>query len=726
MSPKLRNFYYIIFFLSASFYTTTVAGQNWRWVVNATGNHQYSDADRDIAVDNVGTQFVAGYFTETLQLGAFTLENPDDYYSDMYLAKIDSGGRVIWAKAIELGSSYAGYMGICLGDSNNIFLTGSKDGRVFVSKYDSSGALQWNSNINSKWYGYGSDIAVNQNDEVYISAAQSGNGLVAKLNYDGELQWFHSIVGCHSNGAMANDLAVDRLGNCYMAGSFECDSIIVGNYILRKQIGYAATYVVKYLPNGTVSWANAPVGQTNATPQIALSPKGSHLILSGGLTSDLTFDGLATVTPYLTTPSSYLAQYDTSGKPLWAKRLEIYKAAPADIVLDYDDNIYFGGVSFGNWGGTEMDFHIAKYNPVGEVVYQQDVLAGWEELYGLDIDNNGNSYLVGHTDVLGLGMVGEGYVNANSVFAAKVNTGGTTRRRPGRPSVDHRITVCKGGKVPQLHAGGTNIRWYKDQELTQLLASTAAYQPTIITTDTFYVTQTTGNITSWPKQVIVYFSTITPFEIVTQQDSLYAPKDSNYAYQWYRDSIPLADSVGGQLQGIRPATMGKYTVLVNDRGCKQQASTFFYFDKCPGGVDSFVSNIAGFRYAWEVSANGGASYYPLVNNGNYAGVTTRTLTIKNYPTAWRNYLYRCLVTEFYSNYSHAYQLLFQTKWTGAVDHNWGNAGNWSCGAVPDMFTDILIGTGEVVIQSDAEARSVRVINGATLTVNEGATLRVVK
>src|SRR5687768_16793079 len=83
-----------------------LAAQQWQWVINAGGNHQYSDADRDIAADHNGIQFIAGYFTQTLTLGTFTLVNPDDYYSDMYLAKVDSSGTVTWAKTIELGSTY--------------------------------------------------------------------------------------------------------------------------------------------------------------------------------------------------------------------------------------------------------------------------------------------------------------------------------------------------------------------------------------------------------------------------------------------------------------------------------------------------------------------------------------------------------------------------------------------------------------------------------------------
>jgi hypothetical protein len=719
MPLKLQHLLSFAIFLTSVFYSSEVTAQSWRWVVNADGNNQ--NANADIAVDNTGTQFIAGYFQKTLTLGDFTLESPDDYYSDLFLAKIDSGGRVIWAKAFELGKVYNNHIGICLGDSNNIYVTGSDDGKIFAAKYDSSGVLQWKSFIDAdNSYGYGTDIAVNQNEEVYISVQENYGAMVAKLSYDGQVLWFNRVEGCHSNGVVANELAVDRLGNCYVTGPFNCDSIIIGSNILYNDSFYGTSYVAKYTPDGEVAWAKGIGGRTGENPQIAISALGNKILLANWFDGPITFDENTTVSPYITGPGSYLAQYDSSGHFLWAKNGSFFRSSPNDIAMDYDENIYLSGRN--SDGGTNS-FHWLKYNSNGDLVNSIDLLPGL--CSGIDMDNNGNNYLVGTTTQRGLDIFEPDYSLSNSVFVAKLYTGGTTKKLINKPEIDRITTVCKGGVAPSsLYAEGENIQWYKDKELKNLLASTASYSPTLTTTDTFYVTQTINGIASWPKQVIIYFSTIPDFDIKHQQDSLYAPKDANYAYQWFRDSIPLADSVGGKLHGIKPAKLGKYTVVVNDRGCPKTASTFFYFDKCAGGVDSFQSNLSGYRYSWEVSTDGGQTFSSLVNNGNYTGVTTRTLTIKNIPVAWQKNLYRCLVN--WTVYSNSYQLLFQSKWTGAVDNNWSNAGNWSCGLVPDIHTDILIGMGAVVIQSDAEARSVRIIDGATLTVMNGAKLTVIR
>jgi hypothetical protein len=252
MLLKKKYVLLISFFLLLFTNPQTVSAQEWKWVINALGNNQYSNPDRDIAVDNDGTQFIAGYFTDTLSLGSFTLVNPDDYYSDMYLAKIDSSGNIIWAQSFDLGSTYNEAMGICIDDSNNIFLTGALNGKIFVKKYDSSGLMVWNSNISEQnFYGYGRDIGVDQYENVYVTGEENGSSVVAKLSMDGNYQWSTIIQGCNSNGAWGNDLVVDRLGNCYMAGGFSCDSVIVGSTILRRAADpWGRSFLVKYSAAG--------------------------------------------------------------------------------------------------------------------------------------------------------------------------------------------------------------------------------------------------------------------------------------------------------------------------------------------------------------------------------------------------------------------------------------------------------------------------------------------
>jgi len=603
------------FFLMLFINLQSTLAQQWKWVINGSGNHQYSDADRDIAVDNNGNQFIAGYFTKTLTLGSITLISPDDYYSDMFVARIDSGGNVIWAKMIDLGTTYNEAMGLSLDDSSNIYLTGAYNGKIFVSKYDSSGSLKWNSDILQKsLYGYGRDISVDQYENIFITGEQDGSAIVAKLNRDGIFQWSSKLQGCNSNGAWGNDLAVDRLGNCYVAGGFNCDSLKVGNTVLRKASWQPYTFLVKYSPEGEVIWVKMPVGGTNEIPQVALTDSG-YVILAGTFSQQIVFNNSITVTPYIYGQSSFIATYDTAGNVIWARNGTKYESTPRDIVADHDGNIYLGGTRFGNYGGTYMDFHLIKYNSDGDTVYTRDVLGGDEYLYGLDIDNSGNNYLVGHADVKGLGVIEPAYMNPYSVYVGKFNTGSTTSKRPNKPLIERNFVVCYGTNLPSLFAKGNSINWYKDSLLKDLIASGNNYLPNITKTDTLYVTQTVNNIQSWPKQIIINISNLTSFSIEERNDSLLAPNSASYTYQWYLDNVPLNDSIGGKKQTIKVFKTGTYKVIVTDNiGCSKDAS---YTVSPPTNLKFAATKDghSGLIY-WEVAKEADIKEFELEKTGN--------------------------------------------------------------------------------------------------------------
>lgn len=639
MSLKSKIILSFIIFSISNFCSKTASAQRWSWVVNATGSSQYSDSDRDIAVDNNGNQFIAGYFTKTLTLGSITLNSPDDYYSDMFLAKIDSSGLVIWAKAFDLGTTYNEAVGICLDDSNNIYLTAARNGKLFVSKFDSTGALQWDSNISGKnIYGYGRDIALDQFENVFITGNEGGSSIVAKLNRNGSYLWSSIVKGCHSNGAWGNDLAVDRLGNCYMAGGFDCDSVQVGHTILRRVNDWGArTFLVKYSSNGEVMWVNMPDGRTNSIPQVALTDSGS-VILAGSFDFQLTFNNQITVPPYIYGLSSFIAKYNTEGNLIWARNGTKYESIPRDMITDVDGNIYLGGTRFGNWGGTEMDFHLIKYNPAGDTIYTRDVLPGHEYLYGLDIDNFGNTYLVGHANVQGLGVIGTGYTNPYSVYAAKFNTGSKTRRRPNKPFIEKTFIVCAGNNAPALFAPGANVRWYKDGLLENLLSSGNSYTPNFTKTDTLYVTQTVDNIQSWPKQVIIYFSTLSDFSIEHKGDSLFAPASGNYTYQWYWDSTAIIEADGGNQPVIKPINHGIYKVLINDMSCTKEAS-YFYSEPSAGYLNfSAIKDGSSAILKWEITKDTAIKNFEL-QKGNDGILYTKLAYIARIDRATTKFAY---------------------------------------------------------------------------------------
>ena len=74
------------------------------------------------------------------------------------------------------------------------------------------------------------------------------------------------------------------------------------------------------------------------------------------------------------------------------------------------------------------------------------------------------------------------------------------------------------------------------------------------------------------------------------------------------------------------------------------------------------------------------------------------------------------------NYSDVIELRVSNTWTGAANNQWENPANWSCGTVPDSFTDVVINSGTIIVNSNVTTRSLSIQPGASITVNTGYTL----
>ncbi|MCF0049151.1 T9SS type A sorting domain-containing protein [Dyadobacter sp. LJ53] len=70
-------------------------------------------------------------------------------------------------------------------------------------------------------------------------------------------------------------------------------------------------------------------------------------------------------------------------------------------------------------------------------------------------------------------------------------------------------------------------------------------------------------------------------------------------------------------------------------------------------------------------------------------------------------------------------ILITSTWTGAIDNNWDNAGNWSSNVVPDVYTDVEIAyQGHPVVSANSAARNVSILAGGSLTVSSGAAFTI--
>lgn len=141
---------------------------------------------------------------------------------------------------------------------------------------------------------------------------------------------------------------------------------------------------------------------------------------------------------------------------------------------------------------------------------------------------------------------------------------------------------------------------------------------------------------------------------------------------------------------------------------------------CQASNTMIMSSIIGSNYQWQLDTGNG--FNNLVNNSNYAGVNTNQLQILNIQVGLLNYKYHCVVDGYPTN---TYTIKFGNTWLGTVNNVWENPANWSCGTIPDIYTDVIIPSGNVQLNSNTSVNSLTISPGATLTVAAGINLTVI-
>ena len=132
--------------------------------------------------------------------------------------------------------------------------------------------------------------------------------------------------------------------------------------------------------------------------------------------------------------------------------------------------------------------------------------------------------------------------------------------------------------------------------------------------------------------------------------------------------------------------------------------------KVCAGNDSIIlsSDVRGNSYQWEENTGNG---FISIN-----GQTDSILSIQLPSSAYGNQ-YRSKVNN--SGYSSIIKIKFESIWTGLADSAWENPANWNCNQVPDMYTDAIIPSGSLIINSNAVCRSIR-LNAAEAAVTINA------
>jgi hypothetical protein len=312
---------------------------NFVWAKNLGGT--LNDYGNSIAIDQLGNLLIAGYFTGTADfdpgLGTNNLTSAGGI--DVFVAKLDASGNLIWAKRWG-GVEYDHALAVAVGSSGSVYTAG-----VFSNLVDFDPGMGI-----TNFYSFGNlDIFVSKLDS-------SGNFVWAKQMGGGDNDWLFSM-------------AVDGLDNVHTCGHFkltadfdpglalynltsigDLDIFIskldgYGNFIWAKQVGSAAIDYCRAIALDTL-------GNVYTTGSFQLTADFDPGLDSNNLTSFGDSD-------------AYIYKLDSSGNFVWVQQLSSSIAESGyAITVDSLERIYTTGFFAGN---TDFDPGTNSYilNPIG-------------------------------------------------------------------------------------------------------------------------------------------------------------------------------------------------------------------------------------------------------------------------------------------------------------------------------------------------------------------------
>jgi len=270
-----------------------------------------------VATDVNGNVYVTGVYTsQSISFGSIILNNSNYANSQVFLVKYDSAGNALWAKTSSNGSGYG--QSVATDINSNVYVTGEFYGTLnlngtlvyssgvvdmFVAKYDSNGNILWTKSGGGTYFATGKSIATDIVGNIFVTGSFQdttvlgndtlvSNGVydifLVKYDSNGNVIWTKGAGGNYYDDGFCTTTDVN--GNVYITGGFRSDSIIFDSTVLNhSSYYYSDIFLAKYNPNGNLLWAKSVKGNKEDVGYSVATGIGSSIYISGIFTSDSIF-----------------------------------------------------------------------------------------------------------------------------------------------------------------------------------------------------------------------------------------------------------------------------------------------------------------------------------------------------------------------------------------------------------------------------------------------------
>jgi hypothetical protein len=487
--------------------------------------------------DAPGNTYVSGSFNGTTVIGGTTLTSAGSF--DAYLAKFDPAGSMLWVRQVGGTGDESGFGSAPLANGD-VYLCGrfnntasfggtnlTASGQdLFLARYDSSGNLLWA----RKAGGTGSDAAYAVVADaagnayltgdfagtadfggVQITSSSGQNSFVAKYDPTGALVWVARIGGTGSSSSTR--LHLDKASNLYVGGSFQGDIQFVTPSLTSA--GGNDGFVLKLDVNGAAQWVQQFGGPGNDVVRGMDTSADGTLNVGGSFRSSMTIG-----TTTLSTAGSddwFITKLDSAGVPLWSRKAggngsDLVHSLTTDawgnvlVVGSFSANATFNATTLINSGSTDMA--VVKYDASGAQQWARNSANG-QAIGGLEMqaDTAGRLQIAGEfSGSLPLDHLTVNSAGQTDIFiAALASTAPVINQQPlgGNVLAGQNVTFTvgatgTGGVTYQWRLNGTNIVGATNASYT--IANAAAN--TAGTYDAV-VTHAFGSIASSPASITV-------------------------------------------------------------------------------------------------------------------------------------------------------------------------------------------------------------------------------
>jgi hypothetical protein len=317
--------------------------------------------------------------TIQLLLGFLFLVNP-------FIADAQS---YIWARSTESLLNYHQAKSIAVDDSGNVYAAGNyfefisfkdtslqtKTWNPFLTKYNSRGEILWVKSVKSvedQPQAYVKDIYCDSKGFVYLTGYyygkvhlgnfaltggyNLGSCFIAKCDSKGNFLWVsdveggvelepyqvRQVVGCGISG--------DNKGNVFVTGYF-AGRVSFDNYSITSS-GSRDIFVAKYNENGIVQWVSKAGGLFEDTGNdITVDSLGNSYVIGscgyssrGRVNTEALFDTISISVSYL--GDCFIAKYNPLGKVVWVKYTTSGDVHGNEIAFDGHKNLYVCGTFY--------------------------------------------------------------------------------------------------------------------------------------------------------------------------------------------------------------------------------------------------------------------------------------------------------------------------------------------------------------------------------------------